>query len=78
MSRPFRNKFDSPRLTAEQAARQGRATNLAFEALGNAPAAMAFLNAHDDALEGRPLDIAVASQDGLAKVEAIIAGLRAG
>ena len=76
MSRPFRNKFDSPRLTPDEAARQGRATSLAFAAFGNAEATMAFLNGHDDALAGRPIDLAVASADGLARVEQAIAAVR--
>ena len=78
MSRPFRNKFDSPRLSAEEAARQGRATNLAFAAFGTAEATMAFLNGHDETLDGRPIDLAVASVDGLAKVEQAILARHAG
>jgi hypothetical protein len=77
MSRPFRNKFDSPRLSPEEAARQGRATNMAFEAFRTAEATMAFLNGHDETLAGRPIDLAVASQDGLAQVERLIAERRA-
>ena len=73
MSRPFRNKFDSPRLSAEEAARQGRATNLAFAKFRTAEATMAFLNGHDDGLDGRPIDLAVASADGLLRVEQAIA-----
>ena len=77
MSRPFRNKYDAPRLSAEEAARQGRATNLAFEAFRTAEATMAFLNGYDDALDGRPIDLAVASEDGLARVEQLIVVKRA-
>lgn len=73
MSRPFRNKYDSPRLSAEEAARQGRATSLAFAAFGSAQATMNFLNGHDETLDGRPIDLAVASPDGLARVEQRIA-----
>ena len=76
MSRPFRNKFNAPRLSPEEAARQGRATNLALAAFPDVAATMAFLNTDDAALGGRPIDLAVASDAGLAKVEQAIAGRR--
>lgn len=71
MSRPFRKPFNAPRLTPEEAARQGRVTNLALAAFGAADA-IAFINAHDEALGGRPIDIAVASEEGVARVEQAI------
>lgn len=49
--------------------RQTKAARLAIEAFGLADG-IAFLNKHDDALEGRPIDLALASAEGLAKVEA--------
>ena len=73
----FRKSMAGPRLTAEEATRQGRATRLAIEALRQPGAAVAFLNQHDDALGGRPIDLAVASADGLARVESAIAALAA-
>ena len=73
MSRPFRNKFNAPRLTGDEAARQGRATNLALAAFPDVAATMAFLNTADEALGGRPIDLAVASPEGLIKVEQAIA-----
>jgi uncharacterized protein (DUF2384 family) len=76
MNRPFRSRSTTPRLTPEQAARQGRVSTLAFEALRNSQAVIAFLNTNDDALGGRPIDIAIASQDGLASVEQKIATLQ--
>ncbi|MET0269634.1 MAG: hypothetical protein ABW173_04310 [Sphingomonas sp.] len=71
MSRPFRKPFNSPRLTPEEAARQGRATNLALAAFGAADA-IAFINTHDETLGGRPIDIAVASAEGMTRVEQAI------
>lgn len=73
----FRKSSTGPRLTAQEAARQGRVSRLAFEALRAPGAAVAFLNQHDDALGGRPIDLAVASADGLARVESTIAKLAA-
>lgn len=69
---PFRRKFTAVRLAPESAERQSRVALLAWNTLGGEQA-MAFLNAHDDALGGRPLDLAVASADGCEAVERAIA-----
>lgn len=50
-------------LPSDQAARQGAITRLALLSLGK-DGAIAFLNAEDETLGGRPLDIATASADG--------------
>ncbi len=68
MNKPFAKRFNGPRLTPEEAARQGQASTLAFRVLGK-DAAILFLNSHDDALNGRPIDLAVSSAEGLAAVE---------
>ena len=73
MNKPFRNRFDGPRLTPEQAERQGRASRLAFDMLREPAAVIAFLNTHDPELGGRPLDLAIASPDGLLRVERALA-----
>lgn len=65
----FRSKFNAVRLSPEQADRQGRLARSAWTALGNRDAVVAFLNTHNDALGGRPLDLAVASAEGLTAVE---------
>lgn len=75
LKKPFRRRSDQPRLSREEAERQGRASTLAFMALKDSGKAVAFLNGHDDALGGRPIDLAVASPEGLRAVEAAIAGL---
>ena len=77
MNRPFRKKFDTPRLSREEAERQGRVSKLAFETLREPAVVVAFLNGHDDDLGGRPIDLAVASPEGLLSVERVLAG-RAG
>lgn len=70
----FRRRFDTVRLSPEAAARQGRAATLAFEKFRDSAAVIAFLNTHDDALGGRPIDLAVESAEGLEAVEAALAG----
>lgn len=69
----FRKRFDTVRLSPEAAARQGRAATLAFEKFRDSAAVVAFLNTHDDALGGRPIDLAVESAEGLAAVAAALA-----
>ncbi|QDX27877.1 DUF2384 domain-containing protein [Sphingomonas suaedae] len=69
-TRQFRRHSDKPRLSPEAAARQGRAATLAWERLRDSEAVVAFLNTHDDRLGGRPIDLAIAGDDGLAAVVA--------
>jgi uncharacterized protein (DUF2384 family) len=66
----FRRKYTTVRLTPDQATRQGQVATSAFRHFGGRDAAMAFLNDHDETLGGRPLDLAIASAEGLALVEA--------
>ncbi|MFS0738799.1 antitoxin Xre/MbcA/ParS toxin-binding domain-containing protein [Sphingomonas sp. 1P06PA] len=68
MNRPFAKRYDQPRLSPAEAERQGRASRHAIDSLGGTAAVIAFLNTHDDALGGRPLDIATASEEGLSDV----------
>lgn len=75
MNTRFKKSFNGPRLSPEQAERQGRVSSAAFLALGQANA-IAFLNTHDEALGGRPLDLAIESREGLAVVERAIAALK--
>jgi len=65
----FSNRFAGQRLTPEAAARQGRVTQLAWRLLGGREGAIAYLNASDDTLGGRPLDLAVASEEACQAVE---------
>lgn len=58
-------------LSQEERSRQGRAVKSAVTALGNAHA-LAFLNQHHEGLRGRPIDLAVASDEGLEAVETIL------
>lgn len=72
MRKPFARRNDTPKLSASEAERQGRAVRTAIRLLGSA-AALEFLNGFDAALQGRPIDLAVASDHGLKAVEALLA-----
>lgn len=57
-----------PRLTAAASRRQGETTRMAMMVLGR-EAAIEFMNRHDEALGGRPIDLAIASDEGRSRVE---------
>jgi uncharacterized protein (DUF2384 family) len=67
-------KASAPRLSPSEARRQGEISRLAFLLLGR-ERAIAFLNGDHPGLGGRPLDLAVASDEGCAGVEAELARL---
>lgn len=71
MVHKLRNLYGSPRLSPEEAQRQGNISTLAYVTLGRADT-IAFLNDHHEQLGGRPLDIATASSKGFSAVEAIL------
>lgn len=75
MNRAFRKQPTTPRLAPDQVARQGQVSRIAFEALREPAAVIAFLNTHDAALGGRPIDLAIASAEGLHAVERALAAL---
>jgi uncharacterized protein (DUF2384 family) len=62
-----------PAMPREAAARQARIAGSAWSVFKDRDAVMTFLNTHRDDLGGRPLDIAIASDDGLRIVEAVLA-----
>jgi len=67
-------KTNAQRLPPDDARRQGEITQLAFLLLGR-EAAIAFLNTAHAGLGGRPLDLAIASDEGRNSVEAEIGRL---
>lgn len=64
-------KSNTVRMEPDSARRQGDITRLAFQLLGR-DQAMAFLNSDNAELGARPLDLATASADGSASVEAAL------
>ena len=66
-------KKAATRFPKEQGERQGRAASLAWAAFSEPGAALAFLNGFDSELGGRPIDLAIASAEGLLSVEQAIA-----
>ena len=75
MSAPFFRKArpTGPVLSHQESARQGSAVRSAAAALPDKEAVRAFLNTYHDALRGRPLDLAVASDSGLRAVQSALA-----
>lgn len=74
----FRRRFDAVRLPADAAARQGKVATLAWQVLGDRDAVLTFLNTHDEALGGRPIDLAVESPSGLDAVTRLLEARAAG
>lgn len=68
----FGNKFTMVRLPLDAIERQSRITLLAWKILGP-DAARSFLNSHSGPLNGRPLDLAVASAEGFEAVQRALA-----
>lgn len=71
--RPPKRYAGEVALDIDEKRRRGLAVRLASTSYPTTVAALAFLNGHHDGLGGRPLDIATASEDGLAAVEAALA-----
>ncbi|MCW3798248.1 DUF2384 domain-containing protein [Sphingomonas sp. BN140010] len=69
----FRRSAPKIRMTPDDARRQSSIVQAAWKSFGEREPAMAFLNTHQDGLEGRPLDIATSSDEGLAAVQQMLA-----
>jgi hypothetical protein len=69
--RYFRAKSSQPQISREAAEREGAILRVAVETLG-LQGAQAFLNGHNDQLDGRPLAIAAGSIAGFNAVSATI------
>lgn len=67
----------APKIDPAAAARQGRAASLAWAAFLDTERVKSFLNSHHPVLGSRPIDLAVESADGLARVELVIATVNA-
>lgn len=75
MRSPFNKRFRGDPMPKDQQVRQGQVVRSAHAELKSAEAVRAFLNAHNGLLGGRPLDIATASDGGLARVERYMSAL---
>jgi uncharacterized protein (DUF2384 family) len=73
----FYKRSTISRLAPEQIERQGRISRLAFETLRQPAEAITFLNTHHALLGGRPIDLAIASPEGLLDVERVLSILPA-
>jgi hypothetical protein len=60
------------RMPADMAKRQGDIATLAFMLLGGRDGAVSFLNSTNRSLGARPIDLAIASDEGFARVEKAI------
>ena len=60
------------RPSPDQARRQGTVASRAWQAFGGRDEVMAFLNTHHVALDARPLDAAIESDEGLHRVLALL------
>ena len=65
----FRRAANAVALSPDQRRRQAAAMALGWRMLASREAVMAFFNTHSDTLGGRPLDLAVDSDEGFARVE---------
>ena len=71
-NRPKKRYAGERLLDTDETRRRGLAVRLATTAHPATKAALDFLNSHHAGLGGRPLDVATASESGLAAVEAVL------
>lgn len=67
------NRFGGVKLSPRAAERQGLVVKLALDTFAVPAAATTFLNTAHDGLGGRPIDLAVASDEGFEAVAALLA-----
>lgn len=74
LRRLFRSRASQPQISREAAARKGAILRVAVTALG-LQGAQAFLNGHNDQLDGRPLAIAASGVEGYEAVVAAVVAI---
>ncbi|MFL6728447.1 MAG: hypothetical protein ACJ8EI_10215 [Sphingomicrobium sp.] len=74
----FRKYGKGPLPTRDEARRQSEVVQSAWRHFGEAGQVIAFLNTRHDALDGQPLRLAIESDEGLARVEQLLADLAGG
>ena len=68
----FRKRSNSPLQTAEEARRQSHVVQSTWRHFGAAGPVIAFLNTRHASLEAQPLHLALESDEGLKRVEALL------
>lgn len=71
-SMAFRRRSKTPLPTPEQSRRQSHVVRSAWSHFGEAAPVIAFLNTRHDTLEAQPLHLAIESDAGLERVEALL------
>jgi len=73
----FRKRSTAPPPTHDQSRRQSDLVQAAWRHFREAAPMIAFLNTRHEALQGRPLHLAIESDEGLARVERLLQQLEA-
>lgn len=68
----FRKYSKKPLPTPDEARRQSHVVQSAWRHFGEPGPVIAFLNTRHEGLEGQPLNLAIGSDDGLARVETLL------
>ena len=71
---PLRRRASQTSFTWEQSRRQNELLRIAWQSLADREAVIAFLNTHNEQLDGQPLQLALGSDEGLARVESLLHG----
>jgi hypothetical protein len=71
-TKSFRRKAPSTLPTPDQLRRQDAVLRSAWRSLGESGPVIAFLNTHNELLGGRPLYLALESDEGLLRVEGLL------
>ena len=71
----FRKRGKGPLPTPQESQRQNRVVQSAWRHFGEAAPVIAFLNTRHEGLDGQPLQLAIQSDAGLERVEAVLSHL---
>lgn len=72
-TKKFRRSVTPIRPTPEQLRRQDSILQCAWRSLGTSTPVIAFLNTHNEQLGGQPLHVALESDEGLVRVQGLLA-----
>jgi len=71
-TRTFRRRSDVPKLAPDQVRRQNDVLQSVWRQFKAPGPVIAFLNSRNEQLQGKPLQIALSSEEGLQKVERLL------